>query len=373
MLSLFYVSLGVLCYTFFGYPLLVGVVGYLFPKKVKKKPIFPQVSLLLSVYNEELRVKEKLENLLSLHYPEERLEILIGSDGSTDQTNKILRSFNCLSGKKGLKFPIRVFYFPERRGKPAVLNELVKEAKGEILFFADCRQRWNETALERITENFADPKVGVVSGLVKEGEEGYYRKYENFIRLSEARFSSTPGAYGPIYAIRRSLFSPLPVDTILDDFVLPMEAVKQGYRSLLEVEAVADDLAFPLIQERVRKIRTLAGNFQVFLRYRWLLNPFVNPIWFQTFSHKFLRLIAPLFLLLLFFSNLFLWEKGGFYRTLFLLQVVFLLIALASLRWKESRICRLAATFLELNWCTVVGFWHFCTKKQKVTWEKVKG
>ena len=256
-------------------------------------------------------------NLVALNYLPEKMEILVGSDGSTDNTNEIL---NRIKDSK-----LRIFTFPKRLGKPSVLNALAKKAKGELLIFADCRQDWEKNSLKILVRNFAAEKVGVVSGLVYEGEAGYYRKYENFIRLQESKFNSVPGATGALYGIRSGLFKPLPADTILDDFVTPMEVVKQRFRSVLEPAAIAYDITFRLSYEKVRKVRTIAGNFQAFLRYPWFLNLFKNPIWFQTFSHKFLRLTAPLFFFLLFIFNISLWEISFFYKIFLILQILFYL------------------------------------------------
>jgi poly-beta-1,6-N-acetyl-D-glucosamine synthase len=379
MKILFFLNFGLLVYIFIGYPMLIGLLALFRPRITKKKDFLPTVSVLLPAYNEENRIGNKIVNLVALKYPKDKMEILVGSDGSTDRTNEIISSLptpHLPSPARGeeLEIPIRIFIFPKRRGKPSVLNDLAKEASGEILIFADCRQKWNENSLKNLTRNFSDGKIGVVSGVIKEEDGGFYRKYENLIREAEGIFDSVPGATGAIYAMRKRLFKPLLPKTILDDLILPMQAVRQGFRSILEPEAVAYDQAFAPAQEKIRKIRTLAGNFQAFAFHPWLLAPMVNPIWFQTFSHKFLRLPAPVFLSLLFFTNLLTWKTGPFFKILFLLQTSFLILGfIGKYKAKKYKILNIFTSFLELNWATVLGFRDFITGRQKTAWKKAEG
>lgn len=374
MIAAFYLSLLLLLYIFLGYPFLMAVLARSKHGIVKKEEEhIPFVSILLSVHNEGKKVRQRIEGLLNIEYPADKIELLIGSDGSSDATNDIIRD---VKEKK-----VHYCIFSEHRGKASVLNDLAAKAAGEILIFADCRQRWDKYSLITLVKNFVDEKVGVVSGQIDEGREGYYRKYENFIRIQESKFNSTPGAYGPFYGVRKKLFKVIPEDTILDDFVIPMEAVKQGYRSILEPLAVAHDITFSLEQERIKKERTIAGNFQVFFRYGWLLDPFRNPIWFQTFSHKFLRLMAPFFFITLFVSNVFLWGKDNFFKSIFLLQLIFYVLGfMGMIRFSVpgqkdakngiERVLLLFGTFVELNWATVRGLWRYLTGDVSVKWKR---
>ncbi|MEW5801283.1 MAG: glycosyltransferase family 2 protein [bacterium] len=375
MSHLFYLSLGIVIYTFFGYPLLMYALARVNPLPVHTDDIFPPVSILLCVHNEEKLIERRISNLLSLDYPSDRLEILVGSDGSTDGTIESLARME----NKG----VRTFIFPSQQGKPSVLNALAREARGELFIFADARQYWEKGALKALMRNFADKSVGMASGLIYEGREGIYRRYENFIRLSESSYGSVPGTSGSFYGLRAELFKPLPFDTILDDFILPMQVIRQGYRSVLEKSAIANDLTFSLAQEKIRKVRTLAGNFQAFFRYPWLLHPGCNPIWFQTVSHKVMRLTIPLFLLLLFISNIALLKVMLFYRVFFIVQIVFYSISIMGKDkiWSDEnpwsskgsiseRLLTLSTTFLELNWATILGLWSFLTGRATVTWKK---
>jgi len=374
MRYIFYIAFFLIFYIFLGYPIIISVLSYIFPKRITRQSYLPSVSVLLSVYNEEERIERRIENLLNLDYPLEKIDFLIGSDGSVDNTNAILRNFK---NKR-----VRTFIFPNRKGKPSVLNALAKEARGDILVFADCRQEWERNSLKELVKNFVNKKVGVVSGQIDEGENSFYRTYENFVRAQEARFDSIPGTCGPFYGLKTELFKNLPDDTILDDFILPMNVVRQGFRSVLEPLAIAHDICFALEHEKIRKARTLAGNFQAFSRYPWLLNPFNNRIWFQTISHKFLRLLLPPCLILLIISSAVLLKEGSFFLAFFILQVIFYSCAFVGKIIESRKITKpinpitkflkFAAAFLELNWATILGFSSFLTGQAKVTWPKYK-
>src|SRR5262249_19783767 len=195
-------------------------------------------------------------------------------------------------------------------------------------------------ALRALIANFSDQRVGAVSGELLLDQEagnpqtgagmGFYWRYEKFIRFHESRADSTVGVTGALYAFRHRLFRPIPPDTLLDDVLIPMQIVRQGYRVLFEPEARAYDTVAPTAQaELTRKVRTIAGNFQLFWREHWLLNPRANRLWFQTLSHKFCRLLGPLCLTAIFVSNLFLVERPV-YRVLLLLQVLFYAAAMAG-------------------------------------------
>jgi cellulose synthase/poly-beta-1,6-N-acetylglucosamine synthase-like glycosyltransferase len=293
--AVFWVCGALLLYVFVGYPLLMRALGRAFPRRIRRAPIEPSVSVLVVARDEQARVVARLSNLIRLDYPSDRVEILLGSDGSIDATVRATRPF---------EYRVHVFDFPSRRGKAAVLNDLVSRASGEILVFADARQHFSPTALRALVAPFADPAVGGVGGeLVLADREdasevgrgmGAYWRYEKAIRAAESAFGSTVGATGAVYAIRRSLYEPIPPDTILDDVLIPMRIVRRGFRVVFEPRAQAIDRPPEDARHELRrKIRTIAGNFQLFARERWLLDPRRNPVWLQTVSHKGLRLLGP--------------------------------------------------------------------------------
>lgn len=281
---------------------------------------------------------------------------------------------------------VTVLPFAERRGKAAVLNAVVPELHGQIVVFADARQRFDRGTLRALVESFADRRVGAVSGeLVLTAGEGtaaagrgtaFYWRYEKFIRSTEGRADSTVGATGAIYAIRRALFEPIPDDTILDDVVIPLRIVKRGYRVLFEPRARAYDRASATArQEFARKARTSAGTFQVFARERWLWNPRRNRLWFETMSHKGLRLLLPLLHAALLVAAAAVAPRGGIYAWALAAQLLFYGIAIGGFMGRQqtrrSPLVSIPCAICLLNWATVVGFMRFVTNRQRVTWERV--
>jgi hypothetical protein len=241
----FWSALALLAYTYVGYPLLIWAWSRIRPRPGRRGPVEPTVSILISAYNEEKQIAARIQNLLDLDYPRDRREILVVSDGSGDATLERATAFEDAG--------VRVFGFPERRGKPAALNALAIRATGEVLVFTDARQRFERGTLRALVAGFGDPEVGGVGGelmLVADPERGsvgealgLYWHYEKWIRRAESRVDSTVGATGAIYAVRRELFRPLPLDTLLDDVLEPMGVVAQGRRVVFESAARAYDRA----------------------------------------------------------------------------------------------------------------------------------
>jgi cellulose synthase/poly-beta-1,6-N-acetylglucosamine synthase-like glycosyltransferase len=277
-----------------------------------------------------------------------------------------------------------VFGLPERRGKPAALNALASRARGEVLVFADARQRFERGALRALVADFADPDVGGVSGelmFVADPDRGWvgeavglYWRYEKCIRRAESRVHSTVGATGAIYAMRRELYRPLPEDTLLDDVLLPMGVVAQGRRVVFESAARAYDRpAATAAQEFARKARTLAGVFQLFAHHPWVLHPLRNPLFFQTLSHKGLRLLTPFALALALVANL-LVLHSPFYLCCLATQLAFYAAALAGHarrnRADRSPVMALPYFVCVLAGAAAVGLVRFARGGQAVTWER---
>jgi cellulose synthase/poly-beta-1,6-N-acetylglucosamine synthase-like glycosyltransferase len=371
MREVFWVSLVLIIYVYLGYPVVVFIISRFFPKKIKKEAIYPMVSIVISAYNEEKNIREKIDSLLSLDYPMEKMEILIGSDGSIDSTQDIVASFRNKN--------ISLFSQKQRQGKPSMLNSLVSKASGEILVFTDARQLLDRDSLKELVKNFADKSVGSVSAELLFMDErqrfgkgiGFYWSYEKFIRNCESKIGSMLGATGAMYAIRSELFQELPKDIILDDMYIPLKAVQKGYRALFEPEAkIYDRIAKSAQSEFLRKARTLAGNFQVFGHLKGLFNPFKSSIAWQLFSHKFLRLIVPFLLVIVFVSNIFIMQST-FYIFFFWLQVLFYSFALCGLIFKNMGfVFDVPCTFCLMNTAAVVGLFRFLANKQDVLWER---
>jgi cellulose synthase/poly-beta-1,6-N-acetylglucosamine synthase-like glycosyltransferase len=292
MIALFLFSAGFCAYTLFGYPLLLGFVARWRTRPVRKAAWPATVSVILPVYNGERWMAAKLESILALNYPAGLVEILVVSDGSTDATASIVGGFMGRAKIEFLAVP--------KRGKAAALNAALARASGEILFFTDVRQQLHPDSLANLVACLADPQVGVASGELviragpglEEASVGLYWKYEKWIRKQLSRLDSVLGATGCIYAMRRQLAAPLPEDTLNDDMYLPLGAFFRGFRVILDDSALAFDYATPLASEFRRKVRTLAGVYQIVRFYPALLGP-RNRMWIHFFSHKLARLLMP--------------------------------------------------------------------------------
>ena len=297
---------GLIAYTVAGYPLLLGWMARRYFRPVLKQPDESRtVSVILVVYNGQNFLADKLESILHQSYPADRMQVLVVSDGSTDQTDAIALSF----APRGVQF-LRV----PHGGKPAALNAAVPNAHGEFLVLTDVRQVLDPDAIGRLLACFADPAVGAVSGdmVVRSGDRdespeennvGLYWRYERWIRKQLAAVDSMLGATGPFYAIRRDLFRPMPPDTLLDDMFVPLDAFFRGYRLVLEEQAKAYDYPTNIRTEFRRKVRTLAGNYQIIGQYPDLLSR-RNRMLFHFVSYKLARLMLPWFAIALFLASL---------------------------------------------------------------------
>ena len=292
MTAIFLACIAFCAYTLFGYPLLLAAIARLRTRPVRKAEGRPTVSVILPVHNGERWIALKMQTLLALDYPRELIEILVLLDGSTDNTGIIANSFRDRANLQVIALP--------KGGKAAALNAGLARATGEILFFTDVRQELAPQSLAKLVACFADPEVGVASGelIIRKGDAleeesvGLYWKYEKWIRKQLSRIDSVMGATGCIYAMRRSLAAPLPPGTLNDDMYLPLVAFFRGYRVVFEESAVAFDFPTQLASEFRRKVRTLAGVYQIIGQFPALLGP-RNRMWIHFFSHKLARLLMP--------------------------------------------------------------------------------
>jgi len=365
MRTLFWISAAVVLYVYAGYPLLLAAWARFVQRRPRKAHVvtsWPSISIVLAARNEGRRLSGRIRNLLDIPYPGIR-EVIVVSDGSTDHTAAVVHSF----GRA-----VRLIELPDG-GKPVALNAGVAAAAGEILVFADARQRFSSDALLHLVANFADPQVGGVTGeLVLDTEPrvapehatsvdgsvralpqreissvpvestvgegvGLYWRYEKWLRRNESQVWSVLGATGAIYAMRRSLWQPLPADTLLDDVLAPMRAVLAGSRIVFEERARAfDRAAVDATAESRRKVRTLAGNYQILAQEPRLLFPLANPVWIQYVSHKIGRLLIPWALAVLFIASALLMFDGWGYTAAFAVQAGFYALACYG-GWAEYR------------------------------------
>ncbi len=372
-LLIFWSGLMALIYTFLGYPVLVSCLGR-FSRWSLAKDLMPDpssVTVVLCVHNEQDRVQTRLQNLLASAYPPAKLDILVVSDGSTDET---VACMNALANSR-----VAIIVEPTRCGKAHALNVGVAAARGEIVVFADARQHFFPETIPQLARHFQDSRVGAVSGALEidpsasavgGGVDAYWR-LEKFLRAAESQWDSAIGCTGALYAIRRRSFQPIPEDTILDDVVIPMQIANQGLRVLFDPTARAfDPQPLEPHRERIRKRRTLAGNFQMLLRYPGWLLPWRNRLWWQLISHKYLRLLAPFLLLVVFLANSALLD-APLCRLLFFGQIAFYVSAFIGLVFSSLRLAcfSLPAGFVFLNWMTLTGLWHYVRGTHRQGWQ----
>jgi poly-beta-1,6-N-acetyl-D-glucosamine synthase len=372
----FWLAAALVGYTYLGYPAWLWLRSRWSPRPVRRGSATPPVSAVIVVRNEEAVIARKLDNLLSLDYPQEKLDVVVVSDGSSDGTNATLERY---ASDPQLQGRIKTFHKLASQGKAAGLNDAVKLATGEVLLFTDARQYIEPAALRLLIENFADSEVGAASGELMLGDPatgetgkgmGLYWRIEKKIREFESASGSVAGATGAIYCVRRQLVdvSPLPEGTILDDVLLPMQVVRQGYRVIFDSRAHAWDV--PDLgegREFFRKVRTLTGNYQVLQLAPWLLSA-QNKIRFEYISHKVLRLVVPFALLALLIASAMLPQP--LYIAALVAQVVFYSlsgIALAGVKIGPlSRLADPARTFVVLNSAALVAFVNFVTGRKEV-------
>ena len=360
MLALFWISALIVGYVYVGYPGLLAVWARIADRRPRRRPFgdgaWPAISIVVAARNEAARLPARVENLLGQEYPG-RCEIIVVSDGSTDDPRRALAPF-----------AIRVIEVPPG-GKPRALNAGVAVATGDILVFADARQRFAPGALTALVSNFADPSVGGATGeLVLDCEQqgvdtpvgegiGLYWKYEKWLRRNESRVWSTLGATGAIYALKRECWTPLPDATLLDDVLAPMRAVLNGCRIVFDDTAIAyDQASTDAAAESRRKTRTLAGNYQILAQEPRLLVPFVNPVWLQYVSHKIGRLVVPWALVGLLVSTIALAQRHVLFALLLAAQGVFYGLALSGALFQvRDRLARVAYMFVMMNVSAVAG------------------
>lgn len=378
MKILFYISLFLILYTYVIYPFLLFLFVKIFTKKRKKEfgnEYFPKISMIISAYNEEDVISDKISNCLELNYPEDKLEILLGSDGSIDNTNKIIKY------KKNDR--IKIFLYDVRVGKTGVLNKLVPESTGEILIFSDASSIYEHNALKEIIKPFKDKNIGGVCGrlLFKnnnanpggEGEKLYW-SYETAIKKLESKINSFVGASGAIYAIRKKLFRKLPEEAIIDDFLISMSILIKGYKLIFREEAVAyETTAGSMKDEFKRRVRIGSGNFQSIKYLRPLLfNKNIKRV-ITFWSHKLLRWTVPIALLILLITNIFLFGLNTFFSIALIMQgILYLSFFLGWFLDKKNikmGILYIPYYFVFMNLGLLVGFWKFIRNKQSVKWD----
>ncbi len=369
---------GFVLYAYAIYPVLIWWLSRRFgrlPEAPAAKPdSLPKLTLLIAAYNEEAVIEERVMNALEMDYPQDRLEIVIGLDGCSDRTAAILRAFE----DRG----VRTIEYAERRGKARVLNESMAAIDSDIVMLSDANTEIDSQAARRLVRWFREPQVGAVVGRLVltdpstgRNADGIYWKYENFLKQREGRLDGLLGANGAIYAIRRELYVPIPPETIVDDFVIPLLAkLRYGCSIVYDREAVArEETAADVASEFQRRARIGAGGFQsVALLWR-LLDPRRGWIAFTFFSHKVLRWTCPFFMIGVFVLNALLWQQS-FFRWTLAAQILFYSLSLVPMLAPKGlsmpNAVRMMTMFTSMNAALFVGFIRWATKRQKAAWRR---
>jgi cellulose synthase/poly-beta-1,6-N-acetylglucosamine synthase-like glycosyltransferase len=350
----FWASVAIVAFAYFGFPCLIMVWGVLFPKPIARKPITPSISLIVAAYNEERNIIARLENALSLDYPADSLEIIVASDGSDDETENLVSAY-ASQGVRLLKLP--------RRGKVFALNAAVDQARGEILVFSDANSIYHRLALRSLARNFADPRVGGVAGVTvyslmadsessSHGEDAYWN-YDNWLKERESLTGSVVSAHGGIYAIRRRLYPRLADSAVTDDFAISTAVIEQDYRLVFEAEAISCEEAVTTAKhEFSRKVRIVTQGWRALLMRQRLLNPFRYGFYSMVlFGHKVLRRLVPVLLVVIFTSAV----LASFGDKLFLYgvlaQVSFYLLALIGFLMRKAPWGRSKLFYLPFFYC----------------------
>lgn len=363
-----------LLYVLAGYSLVLLVLrGVVQPRK--RGEITPTVTLIIPAHNEEAVIRQKLENSLAIDYPREKLEILVASDGSSDQTVPISRGFEAHG--------VRLLDFQNRRGKASIVNDAVAEATGDVLCLCDANVMFQPDAIRRLVGWLAEPKIGAATGTVRlaseesnfgHGESFYYR-LERAIQSAESDVGSLMGVDGGMYVLRKNLFQPIPADSLLDDFTISMRVVKQGQCIVYDPDAMANESGTPhAMQEFRRRTRMAAGVVQVLRRGDF---PFPRqPVYFWQFiSHKFLRWMGPILLAALFITSILLYREGFIYQLALGLQLLVYAMAILGaliVRLRDRRLIAIPFYFVLGHVALAVGLVRGMFKLQKVTWTQAE-
>jgi cellulose synthase/poly-beta-1,6-N-acetylglucosamine synthase-like glycosyltransferase len=383
---LFWLAVGVILHTYVLYPLVLVLLdglaqarsawGYLGGNERRRPPAqigLPHVSVLIAAYNEAACIEGRIENLLAQDYPADKLEILVGSDASTDETDAIVQRY----AARGVRLSRG-----ERTGKAGVLNRLVGLAKGEALVMTDANTNFEKDAILRLVQPLRHREVGLVCGRLRLHSpagapvaEGAYWKLESVLKLYESRRGGVMGANGGIYAVRKELFPPLAAGTVVDDFVAALRVLESGHEVRYEPEAVAHEETAPdHVNEYRRRVRISAGCFRALSQHRGLLSPRHGFTAFSLWSHKVLRWFVPEAMVVVLATNFALAFNSRFYSTLLLAQCAAYGLATMGLLGATPRRFRAlsdaAAHFVEMNAALMVGFFKFSAGTQGQTWTR---
>lgn len=375
---IFWSSIAALFYTYAGYPMLLLLVSTVRPKRVRRGPYQPSVSVIITAYNEERDLHAKLENTLALDYPGELVEIIVASDCSTDRTDEIALQF--------ADRDVRLHRQVERLGKTAAQNAAVERAHGEIIVFSDATSHYESSVLRAMMPNFADSSVGCVAGRliyvdpedsrVGLGARSYWA-YETFLKKHESRAVSLIGASGCLYAVRKSAYVPL-YHEACSDFIIATQMIDQGLRTIYEPEAVCiEQTNLGSDKELKMRVRVIAQTFAELWRHRAVINPLNSGFYgVQLFSHKVLRYLVPLFLVAMLPASAVLANDSPFYSIVLAAQLGFYMTAFLSWILERtgvySSLLALPQYFVLANVASLVGLYKFLRGERYAVWQPIR-
>lgn len=379
---LFWTSLALILYTYLFYFLIIVLASRITRKKPKNPDSitdWPEVTLVIAAYNEERFITEKINNSLSLDYPLDKLNVVVVTDGSTDNTPSLVKKFDT----------VKLFHEPARKGKIHAVDRIMKHIQSPIVIFTDANTTLNDQVIKNIVRHYADESVGGVAGekrvTSKDADnasgagEGLYWKYESRLKKADSDLYTVVGAAGELFSIRTELYQSPPPDTIIEDFYLSMKIVAKGFRFVYEPDAYAmEGPSATTEDEWKRKVRISAGGLQAIARLASLLNPFkFGVVTFQYVSHRVLRwTVAPIALIIVLLTNALLINASDFYFITFILQCAFYLVALIGhlLRNKKIPIKGFFVPyyFTLMNLSVFSGLLRLLKGKQSVVWEKAE-
>ncbi len=388
VIYLFWFLLFIVFYAYFGYGILLYFlvrIKRLFSKeKTYAADYTPNVTFVTAAYNEEDWITKKIENCLAFDYPKDKITFFFVTDGSSDNTPKIIQEYPF---PKGVQW--KLLHKPERKGKIAAVKRIMPMIKTPVTIFTDANTDVNSAAIKMMVRHFHDDNVGAVAGEKKvkmvgkasaKAGEGFYWKYESFLKRLDSEFHTVVGAAGELFAIRTRLYKPVPQNAIVEDFVMTMGIAAAGNQVVYEPQAYAEEgQSASIAEELKRKIRIAAGGIQSIIWLAPLLNPFKHGwLTFQYVSHRVLRwTLAPLALPIVFLLNIWLVQDyGGFYNWVMLAQIVF--YTAAVLGWiLEKKHIKVKALFIPFYFCMMnyamfKGFFRFIKGNQSVIWEKAE-
>lgn len=385
----FWSLIALVVYTYVGY----GILLFFLVKMKKKKPLpaykddneLPEVTFMVAAYNEEDYMEEKIQNCLDFDYPKDKLTLFFVTDGSDDDTPKVIDQYPLPQGVN-----LELYHRPERMGKIAAVERVMPYVKTPIVIYTDANTHVNKNAIRNIVRHYIDPKVGGVAGekritmdekdAAKSAGEGVYWKYESKLKQWDSELHSVVGAAGELFSIRTELFEAVPQDTVIEDFFMTLTIASKGYKIVYEPMAYAVESSSASVGEELkRKIRIAAGGHQAVSRLGFLLNPFKHGVLtFQYISHRVLRwTLAPLALPIIFILNVILAMSGNpIYIGILVCQILFYLMGyigyLLQEREVKSKIFFVPYYFCVMNYAVYRGFFRFMNKSQSVKWERAK-